>query len=75
MCADGANWALGNEENGSNRACWKIVEVEEESSPMAVAIQMEVAKTLETIRMDQAQRRNNHEVTASSSGSARCDTP
>lgn len=55
FAADGANRAFGYEKNGSSRACWKIVEMEKESSPMAFTIQMEVAKTVETIRMDQAQ--------------------
>lgn len=36
--ADGASWALGNEETVSSRACGETVEMEEEPPPMAFTI-------------------------------------
>ena len=50
--ADDANWTVINEEIGSRRARWEIMEVEEESSSMAITVQMEVAEAMETLRMD-----------------------
>ena len=52
--ADGASWAVVNEEISSCRARWEVMEVEEKSSPVAFTIQMEVAETVETVRIDQA---------------------
>ena len=50
--ADGANWAIVIEEISSCRASWQAMEVEEKSSPVAVTVQVEVAETLETLRVD-----------------------
>ena len=55
VSADGASWAVVNEEISSCRARWEAMEMEEKSSPVAVTIQMEVAETMETVRIDQAQ--------------------
>jgi hypothetical protein len=44
-----------NEETSSCRTSWETLEVEEKSSSVATTVQMEVAKALETLRMDQAQ--------------------
>lgn len=53
--ADGSGWSLVNEETGNCRTTWKTLEVEEEPSSVAASVQMEVAKAMETLRMDQAQ--------------------
>ena len=53
-CADGTAWAVTNEKVNSYRTSWqwKTVEVEKKPSPMARAIQMEMAEAMETFRMD-----------------------
>ncbi|KAK6115930.1 hypothetical protein DH2020_008199 [Rehmannia glutinosa] len=51
-CADGTYWPVVDEEISTCRTWWETVEMEEKSSSMAITIQMEVAKTLETFRMD-----------------------
>lgn len=53
--ADGTNRAVVHEKTGHSRSSWKTVEVEEESSPVAATVQVEVAEAMETIGMDQAQ--------------------
>lgn len=54
--ADGSNESIVSQEAGTDGPFfWKIVEVEEESSSMVVAIQMEMAKTMETLRANQTQ--------------------
>ncbi|KAF3656305.1 Kinesin-like protein BC2 [Capsicum annuum] len=50
--ADGATRPIVNEEINSSRTRWETVEVEEKSSSVAITVQMEVAKTLETLRVD-----------------------
>jgi hypothetical protein len=55
VSADGATWAVVNEKISSCRARREVMEVEEKSSPVAFTIQMEVAETMETVRIDQAQ--------------------
>lgn len=56
LYADGTNWAVVNEEIISCRpSWWEAMEVEEKSPPVAFTVQMEVAETLETLRVDQAQ--------------------
>ena len=52
LCADDTNWTIVDEEITSCRARWEAMEVEEKSSPVAVAVQMEMAETLETLRVD-----------------------
>ena len=52
MCADDTNWTVVNEEITSCRARREAMEVEEKSSPVAVTVQMEMAETLETLRVD-----------------------
>lgn len=52
--ADGTNWKLINEEVSSCRTRRETMEMEEKSSSMAVTVQMEMAETMETFRMDQA---------------------
>lgn len=52
MSADGAYWSIINEEISTRWTWWEALEMEEESSSMASTVQMEVAKTLETIGMD-----------------------
>ena len=54
MSADGSTWSVVNENISSCRTRWEVMEVEEKSSPVAFTIQMEVAETLETVRIDQA---------------------
>lgn len=74
LYADGTNWAVVNEEIISCRpSWWEAMEVEEKSPPVAFTVQMEVAETLETLRVDQAQWWNNHEGKASAAGSSGCD--
>lgn len=50
--ADGTYWTFANKEISSYRSVWKAMEMEEKPSPVAGTIQMEMAKTLETLRMD-----------------------
>lgn len=50
--ADGTTWAVVNEKISRCWTRWEAVEVEKKSSPVAFAIQMEVAETMETVRMD-----------------------
>lgn len=52
VVADGAHWAVVNEKVSSSRTIWKAMEMEEESSSVAVTIQMEMAEAVETLRMD-----------------------
>ncbi|KAK8673137.1 hypothetical protein V6N13_111491 [Hibiscus sabdariffa] len=53
---DGTGWTFVNEETDNKGTKWETLEVEEKSPPMATSVQMEVAETMETIRMDQTQR-------------------
>ena len=55
VSVDGSAWAVINEKISSCRTRWEVMEVEEKSSPVAFTIQMEVAETMETVRIDQAQ--------------------
>lgn len=50
--ADGTHWAVVNEEISSCGTIREAMEMEEESSSVATAIQMEMAKAMETIGMD-----------------------
>ena len=52
MSADGTSWTIVNEETSCSRTSWEAVEMEKESSPVAITVQMEVAETMETLRMD-----------------------
>ena len=52
---DGTNWTIVNEETSCNRTSWEAMDMEKESLPMAITIQMEVVETMETLIMDQAQ--------------------
>lgn len=55
LYSDDTNRAFVTKEASSCRASWKTLEVEEKPPSMVVAVQMEVAKAMETLRMDQAQ--------------------
>lgn len=48
---DGPNWAIvyGEEETRCSRTCRKALEMEKEPSSMAIAVQVEMAKALETV--------------------------
>lgn len=50
--ADGNNWASIHEEFSSCRTNREALEVEEKSSSVVAAVQVEVAKAMETLRMD-----------------------
>ena len=51
--ADGANRTTVDEEAGNGRAgWWEAMEVEEKPSSVAAAVQMEVAKAVETLGVD-----------------------
>lgn len=50
--ADGSYGSIIDEEISTRWPWWEAMEMEEESSSMASTIQMEVAKTLETVGMD-----------------------
>ncbi|XP_011005799.1 PREDICTED: chromosome-associated kinesin KIF4A-like isoform X2 [Populus euphratica] len=52
---DSTGWTFVNEEIGSFRANWKTLAMEEESSSVAASVQMEVAETMEALRVDQTQ--------------------
>lgn len=52
VSADGTYRTFANKEISSYRTVWKAMEMEEEPSPVASTIQMEMAKALETLRMD-----------------------
>ena len=52
MNADGTSWAVVNEETSCSRTSRKAMEMEKESSPVATTVQMEVAETMETLRID-----------------------
>jgi hypothetical protein len=55
VAVDGAYRTIVNEETSScRRTSGETLEVEEKSSSVANTVQMEVAKALETLRMDQA---------------------
>lgn len=54
LAADGTRRTTVNEETSSCGTSCETLEVEEKSSPVATAVQMEMAKTMETLRMDQA---------------------
>ncbi|KAK1323120.1 Kinesin-like protein FLA10 [Acorus calamus] len=43
------------EETSDSCACWKALEMEEKPPSVAVTVQMEVAETMEALRMDQTQ--------------------
>ena len=49
---DGTKWTIVNEETSCNRTSWEAMDMEKESLPMAITIQMEVVETMETLRMD-----------------------
>nr|GLL48907.1 kinesin-like protein KIN-4A [Ipomoea trifida] len=49
MREDGANGTVVDEKINNGRAGWEVVEVEEKSSSVAIAVQMEMAETLETL--------------------------
>lgn len=51
MNADGTSWPVVNEETNC-RTSREAVEMEKESSPVATTVQMEMAETMETLRMD-----------------------
>lgn len=55
VSSDSTGWTFVNEEIGSFRANWKTLAMEEESSSVAASVQMEVAETMETLRVDQTQ--------------------
>ncbi|KAF2324348.1 hypothetical protein GH714_012721 [Hevea brasiliensis] len=55
VSADGTTWAVVNEKISNCGTRWEAMEVEKKSSPVAFAIQMEVAEAMETVRIDQAQ--------------------
>lgn len=46
---------IANEENNCNKASQDAAEMENESSPVAITVQMKVAETMENLRPDQAQ--------------------
>ncbi|KAL3634172.1 Kinesin-like protein KIN-4A [Castilleja foliolosa] len=48
----GTYGSVVDEEISTCRKWWEVVEMEEESSSVAITVQMEVAKTLETFRID-----------------------
>ncbi|EXB54181.1 Chromosome-associated kinesin KIF4A [Morus notabilis] len=52
VAADGPNRTIVNEEASYCRAGWKTMEMEEKPSSVAAAVQVEVAKAMETLRMD-----------------------
>lgn len=66
LYSDDTHWRVVNKEASSRRTSRKTLEMEEKSSSMAATVQMEVAEALETLRMDQTQWWDNHEVQASS---------
>lgn len=47
--ADGAYWSTVDEKVSTCWTWWETMEMEEESSSMAITVQVEVAKTLETL--------------------------
>lgn len=54
---DGADWSVVSEEAGSGGPLLReTMEVEEEPPSMATPIQMEMAKTMETLRAYKTQR-------------------
>ncbi|KAL3583758.1 hypothetical protein D5086_014819 [Populus alba] len=55
VSSDSTAWTFVNEEIGSFRANWKTLAMEEESSSVAASVQMEVAETMEALRVDQTQ--------------------
>ncbi|KAJ6906904.1 chromosome-associated kinesin KIF4A-like isoform X2 [Populus alba x Populus x berolinensis] len=55
VSSDSTGWTFVNEEIGSFRANWKTLAMEEESSSVAASVQMEVAETMEALRVDQTQ--------------------
>lgn len=60
--ADSTNGSTINREKASSsRPGRKTMEMETKPSSMDFTVQMEVAKTLEVVRVDQTQRWNNHE--------------
>ena len=54
VSADGSTWSVVDENISTCRTRWEVMEVEEKSSPVAFTVQMEVAETVETVRIDQA---------------------
>lgn len=52
VCADGTHWTVVDEEISTCRAWWETLEMEEEPSSVAVTVQMEMAKTMETFGID-----------------------
>uniref|UniRef100_A0A803NQP0 Kinesin-like protein n=1 Tax=Cannabis sativa TaxID=3483 RepID=A0A803NQP0_CANSA len=52
VSADGANGTTFDEEISNRCTSWETLEVEEKSSSVASAVQMEVAEAMETFRMD-----------------------
>ncbi|KAF6139665.1 hypothetical protein GIB67_002470 [Kingdonia uniflora] len=56
VSADGTYWAVVNGETaGRCWTSWKALEMEKESPSMVVAIQVEMAETMEPLRVDQTQ--------------------
>ncbi|KAF6143958.1 hypothetical protein GIB67_017566 [Kingdonia uniflora] len=56
VSADGTYWAVVNGETaGLCWTSWKALEMEKESPSMVIAIQVEMAETMETLRVDQTQ--------------------
>ncbi|KAF6143459.1 hypothetical protein GIB67_029628 [Kingdonia uniflora] len=56
MSADGTYWAVVNGETaGRCWTSWKALEMEKESPSMVIAIQVEMAETMEPLRVDQTQ--------------------
>jgi hypothetical protein len=54
--ADETHWAAVNEKTSNCRTSfWQVMEVEKKSSSVATTIQVEVAETMETFRMDSTQ--------------------
>lgn len=49
MSPDGAYWPVINEKTSPRRTWWETLEMEEESSSMAITVQMEMAKTVEAL--------------------------
>ena len=52
LYVDDTSWAVVYEEISCCWTIWQVMEMEKESSPMDVTVQMEVAKAMETVRMD-----------------------
>lgn len=52
VAADGPDRTIVDEEASYCRAGWKTMEMEEKPSSVAAAVQVEVAKAMETLRMD-----------------------